>query len=136
MRGWTGGRPLPLPPPYLPLPLWSGANFFSFSLPPSFSLLSLLPPLFSLLPPPLLPPPAPSPPPPAPHLPSPSYPVRPLSYFCMRISKYNESACSVTAVRLCGLPRKYQGCASFIYFLHMYRTTVPLTYIPVHSHLC
>ena len=70
--------------------------------------------------------------------------------FCMRISKcsaslqspviiskYHESACSVTAVRqFCGLPRKYQGCASFTYFLHMYRTTVPLTYIPVHSHLC
>ena len=56
-------------------------------------------------------------------------------YFCMRISKfyviiskYHESACSVTAVRqFCGLPRKYQGCASFIYFLHMYRTTVPLS---------
>ena len=71
-------------------------------------------------------------------------------FFCMRISKfsaslhspviiskYHESACSVTAVRqFCGLPRKYQGCASFVYFLHMYRTTVPLTYIPVHSHLC
>ena len=56
-------------------------------------------------------------------------------YFCMRISKfyviiskYHESACSVPAVRqFCGLPRKYQGCASFIYFLHMYRTTVPLS---------
>ena len=58
--------------------------------------------------------------------------------FCLAsLACYYESACSVTAVRrFCWLPRKYQGCASFIYFLHMYRTTVPLTYIPVHSHLC
>ena len=72
MRGWTEGMPLTPPAPYLPSrPLSpsslfgaaraSRANFFLF-LPPSFSHLSLLPPLFSLLPPPLLPPPAPSPP--------------------------------------------------------------------------
>ena len=95
--GGQGGRPrpppapyLPLPPPCLPPPFWSGARFArakfsSFPLPPFF------PPLY-LLPPPLLPPPSPSspssrplflfPPPllplPPPLLPPPSYPVRPL----------------------------------------------------------
>ena len=63
-RGYASppSRPLPpLPPLVSLLPLWSGARFareffsLSPSLPPSFSLLSLLPP-------PLLPPPAPSPP--------------------------------------------------------------------------
>ena len=51
-----------------------------------------------------------------------------------------KSACSVTAVRqFCGLPRKYQGCASFIYnvlsaYVQNNRTLESLTYIPVHSH--
>ena len=55
-------------------------------------------------------------------------------YFCMRISKISGSlrspvmisvyVCSVTTVqRSCRLPWKFQGCASFIYFLHLCRTT-------------
>ena len=53
---------LPLPPPRLPPPFWSGARFARAKnplspLPPFLPPLSLLPPLFSLLPPPLLPPP-------------------------------------------------------------------------------
>ena len=70
MRGWTGGRLLPLPPPYLPLPPLvsllpsrSGAlrarKIDLFSLPRFFLPSSSSRPLFSLLPPLL---PAPHPP--------------------------------------------------------------------------
>ena len=72
LRGEQGGgvRPLPLPPPYLPFPpltsllsTWIGthcahAKFSSFSLPPYFPSLFLLPSLFSHLPLPFLPPPS------------------------------------------------------------------------------
>ena len=150
--------PLPPPAPYLPLPplvsllpLWSGARsareFFSLS--PSLPLFLSSPssrpsspsshPLF--LPPPLLPPPPPTPSSPTSLLPCPPPKVFLYAHFkifCLAsLACYYESACSVTAVRrFCWLPRKYQGCSSFIYFLHMYRTTVPLAYIPVHSYLC
>ena len=110
MRGWTEGMPLPPPAPYLPSrPLSpsslfraaraSRAIFFLF-LPPSFSLLSLLPPsspsslpLFSLLPPLHLPSPAP-------HLPPPSYPVRPRGYFCMHTSKFSVSLYSPVIMKV------------------------------------
>ena len=147
MRGWTGGRPLPppaplppppapcLPPPSLERRAFRGAKFiFSFSLPPSF---------FSPLPHPA--PPLPSSHPSSPSSGPFTSPSRPLishlpltlsapsgifvcafQNFLSRFtrlllsSKYNESACSVNVVRqFCGLPRKYQGCASFIYFLHI-----------------
>ena len=105
--GGQGGRPLPLPTPYLPLPsprlpppFWSGARFARAKL-SSFPLPPFSPPL-SLLPPPLLPPPAPSPPPPllpppAPSSPPPSYPVRPLiSDFTLASS---VSICTINSIK-------------------------------------
>ena len=64
--------------------------------------------------------------------------------FCMRISKISGSlrspimisvyVCSVSTVqRSCRLPWKFQGCASFIYLLHLCITTEPPTYITVHA---
>ena len=73
--GGQGGRPLPLPPPYLPPPAPSSPSSLFLLSPPSLFPSPLPPPapsypsslpFFSLLPPPLLPPP--------------SYPVRPLFY--------------------------------------------------------
>ena len=113
---------LPPPAPRLPPPTPSSTSSL-----PLFSLFSLPPP--HLLPPSRLPCPPPK-----------VFLYAHFKIFCLAsLACYYESACSVTAVRrFCWLPRKYQGCSPFIYFLHMYRTTVLLTYwyIPVHSHLC
>ena len=146
-RGYASppSRPLPpLPPLVSLLPLWSGARFARefFSLSPSLPLFLSSPSSRPSSPssrPFTLPSPAPSSP--TSLLPCPPPKVFLYAHFkifCLAsLACYYESACSVTAVRrFCWLPRKYQGCASFIYFLHMYRTTVPLTCIPVHSHLC
>ena len=120
--GGQGGRPLPLPPPYLPPPtplspssLLERAQIFSlfpslpFFLPSPSSrpLFSLLPPLFSLLPPPLLPPPPPLLPPPAPSSPPPSYPVHPLMLraYCLVNQGWND----VPQFRFCSISFAHFG---------------------------